>query len=623
MAYPQLVYNVAGIFGACLDDYEAHIYKIAAYQRGYKWDTEVNKLVRDLREACEMAQKGSGHRDYYLQYITIKRQAGPIGKPAYLDVIDGQQRLTTLSLLFALLRHLLPDQPNFTEQRLDYAVRQNFLKEFVYAGQIARLLEPAKDEATAWREFIGYNPDYDCQDVWYLFKAARTMRDFLVRAQADGLALVDFSAYVAGHVMLIVNLIEARVSSEKVFRNLNSTKVELTETELLKGLLLTRVGREPATGQAQARSPQQIVELRHAMGRQWDEMTRWLNRPAVVGFFEPAGLTSVGTERLFPLLHLVATQAGYPGEARTTSTQRFAVFEYVQQSIRQGQRTATYYFERLRLLFSLLHDWYERPELHNLLGFLFFSKQLSSARKVQLLRTLTDEAWLLARQQEEISVTVHLKKMVSKLPCLHLIPATMRYGGDDEAIQDLLLLLDVFPKQFTKGSMSKFDFARFGTGAWSLEHIFPQHPELSQLRNLEKADQQLVLELVEPVQQQQIGPLLLQSQPLNDQQQQTLEEQFQLDLALLHGLGNMTLLERGHNSTLKNVFFDEKRRRIVSLISAGGFVPPHTFNVFSRLLPATGSSSAVVWAKADMQAHLVYLAGEQARLLTHFQAPSA
>jgi hypothetical protein len=579
--------------------------------------------MRDLQEAFEMTQKRVGRQDYYLQYITIKRQAGSAGNPAYLDVIDGQQRLTTLSLLFALLRHLLPGQPNFTEQRLGYAVRQNFLEKFVYAGEIAQLLEPAQDEPTAWHEFIAHNPDYDCQDVWYLFRAARTMRDFLVRRQADGLVLADFSAYIAGHVMLIVNAIEARMSSEKVFRNLNSTKVELTETELLKGLLLTRVGRELISGQAQPRSPQETVELRHTVGRQWDEMTRWLNQPAVVGFFEPAGLISAGTERLFPLLTLVARQAGYSGETHPASTRRYAVFEYVQQSIRQGQRMATYYFERLRLLFALLRDWYERPELHNLLGFLFFSKQLSSTHKSQLLHLLTDEAWLLARQQEGISVTQYLKNRVSELSCLNRIPTKMRYGADDAAIQDLLLLVNVFPKRPPRTVVDKFDFARFGIGAWSLEHIFPQSPELYQLRNLTKADRQLVRELVVPSQQGTIGKLLLQRQALSDQQQELLEQHFKLDPTLLHGLGNMTLLERGHNSSLKNVFFDEKRRRIVSLVSAGGFVPPHTFNVFSRLLLGTGSPSVVVWAKADIQAHLTYLTDEQARLLAHFQVSKA
>lgn len=445
MAFPQLVYSVAGIFGSCLSDYEASNYRIAAYQRGYKWDTEVGKLMSDLRDAFGMVNKGGGQREYYLQYITIKRQAGTAGEHPYLDVIDGQQRLTTLSLLFALLAHLLPGRPNFTEQRLGYAVRQNFLEKFVYAGNVAQLLEPAKDEATAWTNFIDGNSDYDCQDVWYLFQAARTMWAFLLLEQKNGLAWADFGDYVAGHVMLIVNRIEARVSSEKVFRNLNSIKVELTATELLKGLLLTRVGREHGPGQSPL-SPQQVVELRSSMGRQWDEMTRWLNRPSVVGFFEPAGLTSTATERLSPLLQLVARQAGYPGEARAVPSRRLAVFEYVQQSIRDGQRSATYYFERLRLLFALLHDWYERPEIHNLLGFLFFSKQLSTAKKSELLHTITDKAWLVAQQREGVDVTRHLKKMISELHCLHTPPTGMRYGNDDAAIHDLLLLVSVFPK---------------------------------------------------------------------------------------------------------------------------------------------------------------------------------
>ncbi len=610
MASPQLVYCVEDIFGQCLHDYEVEKFRIAAYQRGYKWESEVDKLLSDLHEAFGSVGRATVRGEYYLQYVTLKKQAGADGTPSVLDVIDGQQRLTTLSLFFAVLGHVSSLQTGFTEWRLEYAVRENFLEEFVYAGHVEKLLLSVTDERKAWPEFVAQHPAYDRQDVWYLFKAARKIRDFFSQEEKRGLVLADFGNYVAGRVMLIVNLVEGRVSSEKVFRNLNSIKVELTETELLKGLLLTKVAREPGNSH-HTPTPREVVEIRSSMGRQWDEMARWLNRPAVAGFFKPAGLAAEPGISLFPLLRLVALHDGYSDAGSPVADGRYPVFKYLQKSIRNG-RPAADYFDRLRLLFALLRDWYERPETHNLLGFLLFSK--GQGNKPQLLRKITDEAWL-----TDVDIEADLREQISKLDCLGPDPIDLRYGQNDAAIHDLLLLVNVFPKRPQQTAPIKFDFARFGSGSWSLEHIFPQNPELNKVRALGKPDQLLVLQLVEPAHQKTVRKLLAQKGPASDQEKEQFKESLKLDRLLLHGAGNLALLERGQNSSLNNALFDEKRRRIVELISRGEFVPPHTFNLFSRLLLATGSKSTSLWAKEDMQAHSSHMSKEWSRLVNHFK----
>ena len=55
--------------------------------------------------------------------------------------------------------------------------------------------------------------------------------------------LEDFYVYLLNNVKIIVNSVEKHIESETVFKNLNSNKVPLTEAELIKGLLITKVGR--------------------------------------------------------------------------------------------------------------------------------------------------------------------------------------------------------------------------------------------------------------------------------------------------------------------------------------------------------------------------------------------
>jgi uncharacterized protein with ParB-like and HNH nuclease domain len=88
--------TVAKLFG---DDYVFHI---PDYQRPYAWETdEAKTLLSDLVEALE----SDAQEPYFLGSLVLIKQDGPNS-----DVVDGQQRLTTLTLLLSVLRRHLPDK---------------------------------------------------------------------------------------------------------------------------------------------------------------------------------------------------------------------------------------------------------------------------------------------------------------------------------------------------------------------------------------------------------------------------------------------------------------------------------------------------------------------------------
>lgn len=75
---------------------------IPNYQRPYAWEEETAvQLLEDLLEALD----GNPDEPYFLGSIVLVRNSDRVGH----EVIDGQQRLTTLTILLALLRELTAD----------------------------------------------------------------------------------------------------------------------------------------------------------------------------------------------------------------------------------------------------------------------------------------------------------------------------------------------------------------------------------------------------------------------------------------------------------------------------------------------------------------------------------
>jgi len=105
-------------------------YQIPPYQRHYEWgDDEVNQLWEDLIESWEDNPKGN----YFLGSVITSK---PRTETRYVDVIDGQQRLTTLMILFCVIRDLYPNLNENNDS--EFAVPYNTIKEAIKSSQDGR-----------------------------------------------------------------------------------------------------------------------------------------------------------------------------------------------------------------------------------------------------------------------------------------------------------------------------------------------------------------------------------------------------------------------------------------------------------------------------------------------------
>lgn len=208
---------------------------IPVYQRYYSWDIE--QCERLWNDIVEMQKKGKvGH--FVGSIVNIAEQAMPTGVQKYM-IIDGQQRMTTLSLLLLALR--------------DYAIKNSDDKT-INARRIDNML--LKNE-------------YESGDERYKLLLTETDRDILIclvdqKPISDGThsKLLDNYNFFANKIaskelkpaevyesigkLQIVNITLDRSvdDAQAIFESLNSTGKELSESDLIRNYVL--MGLEPA-----------------------------------------------------------------------------------------------------------------------------------------------------------------------------------------------------------------------------------------------------------------------------------------------------------------------------------------------------------------------------------------
>ena len=102
-----------------IKDLNGKTFRIPAYQRGYRWTRrQIKDLVCDLQEFYE----SNTAKVYCLQPIVLEEKVDEKTGTPYYNVIDGQQRLTSLYLLGAAYRWLKTSgtRPTYTDYVLKY-----------------------------------------------------------------------------------------------------------------------------------------------------------------------------------------------------------------------------------------------------------------------------------------------------------------------------------------------------------------------------------------------------------------------------------------------------------------------------------------------------------------------
>lgn len=209
-------------------------YGIDYYQREYRWGTkQVQELLEDLTNAffedydpAHSRKQVAHYGHYFLGSIILSK------KDDQKFIVDGQQRLTTLTLLLIFL-HRFPDESSKPLSELIYSE--------MYGERSFNLqVEERREGMDALFRDSPFDPSQQPESVQTIMARYEDIREFFP-AELLGLALPYFVDWVQYHVHLVEITAYSDEDAYTIFETMNDRGLSLTPVEMLKGYLLSNL----------------------------------------------------------------------------------------------------------------------------------------------------------------------------------------------------------------------------------------------------------------------------------------------------------------------------------------------------------------------------------------------
>lgn len=218
-------------------------YCIPDYQRAYVWDTD---QVRDLLDDTISAYRENKEAQYFLGSMVLKINEKSENNVSYTEyeLLDGQQRITTVFLILACMRDMLTDYPQY----------QNSLAGFVYQAEDAILQQPERmriifNIRSDVRDFVNEHikPLHGTCDsallkdkmqakdvnisIRNMANAMLVAHEFLEENKSE---IIGYLSYFLNKVLMIYVATEELQDAFQLFTVLNNRGVKLSSSDILK-----------------------------------------------------------------------------------------------------------------------------------------------------------------------------------------------------------------------------------------------------------------------------------------------------------------------------------------------------------------------------------------------------
>ena len=218
------------------------LFKIPQYQRAYSWGTKQREdLFTDIRKSHE-AQNDNDH--FMATIVGLRRKKISIGTDEFqeVDIVDGQQRLTTLILLFKTIAEAL-DRSNSDENKTGEQIDEILVKQDKTSPL---LLQTNHDGSEHFADYIrhGKETDYNKAETLAdreILQAIKECKNFVKEWQDGDYSLNKLVAHLKNRLTFIFHEIGDERLVYTVFEVLNSRGLAVSWFDRLKSMLMSIV----------------------------------------------------------------------------------------------------------------------------------------------------------------------------------------------------------------------------------------------------------------------------------------------------------------------------------------------------------------------------------------------
>lgn len=485
---------------------------IPAYQRGYRWgESQVRELLNDIQEF----QPEEDASFYCLQPLVIKRS-----KERW-EVIDGQQRLTTIALILRCLG-------NLESITITYETREE---------SEGFLASPNEEGAKKNIDFHFIHQAFEAIKAWKNEKREIPLDEEELRQRL--LHRVKVIWYPATE------------NSVTLFTRINTGKIPLTDAELIRALFL-----------------KSNHQRRQEIALEWDQMEKFLQSDMVWLFLNP--LEAKPENRIRFIFELLA-----PSDQVTNE---HGVFLYFYTHLNKASPDEVdFEWKKLRKLFHQVESWYQERTLYHLVGYL-----IATGESVRSLIEIDEDLKrdLEMRLKERIRASLAMARdaepfvkglsysnvAVSKTLLFFNVATMLQNTKSNQRFDFAAFKSEFWHIEHVHSQTSPRPQGESEQREWlaeAMSYLPKSHTtEFQKLLDAKGWDEQAFQDLYKAL--------------LNEYEDDSANDK------VMHSIGNLVLLDRETNTSYKNFMFPVKRGRILNLEKTGKFVPPATRNVFLK-----------------------------------------
>jgi Uncharacterized conserved protein len=515
-----------------INELNQYFFYIPSYQRGYKWtNKEVIDLLNDINDFKPRPINDFDEKTWYcLQPIVVKKR-----QDNHCEVIDGQQRLTTIYLILNYLNQ------DFVVDKRD----KLFELEYETRKETRRFLETLESK----------NQEHDNIDYYYISEAYKTISSWFEK-KPNTFDKGDFRSKFKFHSKVIwYESIEN--NSVSIFTRINIGKIPLTNSELIKALFLNS-----ANFDKNKADELRLKQLEIAT--EWDLIEQSLQNNRFWYFLTGNKISTNRIEFIFDLMN-----------EEEDISDNYATFRYFNKKFHtKTQEAIEANWNEIKDYFQRFNEWFNERELYHKIGYLICIGEIGIKELYKISSQLTKSAF-----------REHLDKLIKeKLKNISL--EELQYG--DKEVKKVLLLYNILTMLKSEKDNSYFPFDIFKNENWDIEHITSVKDALP-----EKNRDAWLNDAKTFIDDSTSEGMELKNRASNCNCSDDIEFKSLFEAIVSHfnsdikdedinDISNLTLLDSETNRGYKNAVFPLKRKTIINRDKEGVFIPICTKNVFLK-----------------------------------------